>query len=89
LAEKLWSAPELLRTNSRFAEGSAKGDVYSFGIILQEIALRKGTFYVGGTPPSCKGLKSKLFFLHISFPYLKTTGAYTRHTEWRTIDSSG
>ncbi|XP_043942824.1 heat-stable enterotoxin receptor-like [Protopterus annectens] len=38
----LWTAPEHLRK-----EGvSQKGDVYSFGIICQEIILRKGTFYM-------------------------------------------
>ncbi|XP_066464942.1 atrial natriuretic peptide receptor 1 [Eleutherodactylus coqui] len=45
-AKKLWTAPELLRMESPNPQGSQKGDIYSFGIILQEIALRNGVFYM-------------------------------------------
>jgi len=43
---KLWSAPELLRLPSPPAEGTQKGDVYSFAIICQEIVYRKGPFWL-------------------------------------------
>ncbi|KAL8602399.1 Nitrogen permease regulator 2 [Nucella lapillus] len=43
---KLWTAPELLRMTSRPPEGSPKGDVYSFGIICQEIVYRNGVFHI-------------------------------------------
>ncbi|XP_038580334.1 atrial natriuretic peptide receptor 1-like [Micropterus salmoides] len=45
-ARKLWTAPELLRTECAPPCGTQKGDVYSFGIILQEVALLRGVFYL-------------------------------------------
>jgi atrial natriuretic peptide receptor B len=45
-ADKLWTAPELLRDPNSPAAGNVKSDVYSFGIILQEIELRNGPFYI-------------------------------------------
>uniref|UniRef100_A0A8C5GD76 Guanylate cyclase n=1 Tax=Gouania willdenowi TaxID=441366 RepID=A0A8C5GD76_GOUWI len=53
---KLWSAPELLRLEAPPPQGTQKGDVYSFSIIVQEVALRRGTFYLEGEPLSPKGL---------------------------------
>ncbi|KAK5621294.1 hypothetical protein CRENBAI_010540 [Crenichthys baileyi] len=44
-ARKLWTAPELLRTECP-PSGTQRGDVYSFGVILQEVALLKGVFYL-------------------------------------------
>uniref|UniRef100_A0A8C6Z5J9 Guanylate cyclase n=1 Tax=Nothoprocta perdicaria TaxID=30464 RepID=A0A8C6Z5J9_NOTPE len=49
----LWTAPEHLR----HANVSQKGDVYSYGIIAQEIILRRETFYTG----ACKDTKEKLY----------------------------
>ncbi|XP_042295204.1 atrial natriuretic peptide receptor 1 isoform X2 [Sceloporus undulatus] len=53
-AKKLWTAPELLRMEVAPPAGTQKGDVYSFGIILQEIALRNSVFYVDGMDLSPK-----------------------------------
>ena len=38
----LWTAPEILRNNEMCVkgEGSMKGDVYSFGMVLYEISSR-------------------------------------------------
>ncbi|XP_036109095.1 heat-stable enterotoxin receptor [Molossus molossus] len=49
----LWTAPEHLRQ----ASISQKGDVYSFGIIAQEIILRRETFYT----QSCRDQNEKIF----------------------------
>ncbi|XP_004693313.1 PREDICTED: heat-stable enterotoxin receptor [Condylura cristata] len=49
----LWMAPEHLR----HASVSQKGDVYSYGIIAQEIILRRETFYTR----CCRDQKEKLF----------------------------
>ncbi|NXA36886.1 GUC2C protein, partial [Eudromia elegans] len=49
----LWTAPEHLR----HADVSQKGDVYSYGIIAQEIILRRETFYT----EHCKDTKEKLY----------------------------
>jgi hypothetical protein len=46
ILDRLWTAPELLRDPNPPAAGTIKGDVYSFGIILQEIELRNGSFYL-------------------------------------------
>ncbi|XP_060916143.1 atrial natriuretic peptide receptor 1 [Labrus mixtus] len=45
-ARKLWTSPELLRTECPSPCGTQRGDVYSFGIILQEVALLRGVFYL-------------------------------------------
>lgn len=42
------------------ARGSQAGDVYSFGIILQEIALRSGVFHLEGLDLSPKGERAML-----------------------------
>ncbi|XP_070292357.1 atrial natriuretic peptide receptor 1-like [Salvelinus sp. IW2-2015] len=53
-ARKLWAAPELLRADSPPPCGTQKGDIYSFGIILQELALLRGVFHVEGDTLSPK-----------------------------------
>ncbi|XP_063074370.1 atrial natriuretic peptide receptor 1 [Engraulis encrasicolus] len=45
----LYRAPELLRQNSMSPNGSQRGDVYSFSIIVQEVVYRRGPFYIPST----------------------------------------
>ena len=45
----LWTSPELLRNSCRSLKGTIEGDSFSFGIILHEILLRKGTFYLSNS----------------------------------------
>ncbi|XP_067320809.1 atrial natriuretic peptide receptor 2 isoform X2 [Anolis sagrei] len=61
-AKKLWTAPELLQRGQLLLSPLAmqKADVYSFGIILQEIALRNGAFYVEGMDLSPKEIVQKV-----------------------------
>lgn len=40
----MWTAPEHLRQRKPEMNGSQKGDVYSFSIVLQEIITRSGPF---------------------------------------------
>lgn len=61
----LWTAPELLRMRCPPPEGTQKGDVYSFAIIVHEIVMRRGTFFLGDNyEPSSRGkLKSERFVI--------------------------
>ncbi|XP_069601573.1 atrial natriuretic peptide receptor 2 isoform X3 [Ranitomeya imitator] len=59
-AKKLWTAPELLRMGRPPPQGTQKGDVYSFAIILQEIALRNGAFCIQGMDLSPKEIVQKV-----------------------------
>uniref|UniRef100_A0A7N8YKA9 Guanylate cyclase n=1 Tax=Mastacembelus armatus TaxID=205130 RepID=A0A7N8YKA9_9TELE len=53
-ASQLWTAPELLRSECRPTCGTQRGDVYSFGIILQEVAVLRGVFYLDTHTPTPK-----------------------------------
>eukprot|EP00075_Anas_platyrhynchos_P013165 XP_027302418.1 atrial natriuretic peptide receptor 2 [Anas platyrhynchos] len=59
-AKKLWTAPELLQKGRLPPQGMQKADVYSFGIIVQEIALRNGPFYIEGMDLSPKEIVQKV-----------------------------
>ena len=50
----LWSAPEFLRDLHAPIQGSQKGDIYSFAIILHEIIYRRGLFAMNETNVTAK-----------------------------------
>uniref|UniRef100_A0A3Q3K720 Guanylate cyclase n=1 Tax=Monopterus albus TaxID=43700 RepID=A0A3Q3K720_MONAL len=86
-AKKLWTAPELLIYDHHPPQGTPKGDVYSFGIILQEIALRNGPFYVEGMDLSPKEIVQKV--RNGQKPYFRPTTDNRCHSEELTILMEG
>ncbi|KAM6902883.1 LOW QUALITY PROTEIN: atrial natriuretic peptide receptor 2 [Xenentodon cancila] len=86
-AKKLWTAPELLIYDHHPPQGTQKGDVYSFGIILQEIALRNGPFYVEGMDLSPKEIVQKV--RNGQKPYFRPTTDNRCHSEELTILMEG
>ncbi|MBN3310748.1 ANPRB protein, partial [Amia calva] len=86
-AKKLWTAPELLRYEGLASLGTQKGDVYSFGIILQEIALRNGPFYIEGMDLSPKEIVQKV--RNGQKPYFRPTTDINFHSEELTILMEG
>uniref|UniRef100_A0A8C5GDG0 Guanylate cyclase n=1 Tax=Gouania willdenowi TaxID=441366 RepID=A0A8C5GDG0_GOUWI len=86
-AMKLWTAPELLIYDRHPPQGTQKGDVYSFGIILQEIALRNGPFYVEGMDLSPKEIVQKV--RNGQKPYFRPTTDNRCHSEELTILMEG
>uniref|UniRef100_W5MWT5 Guanylate cyclase n=1 Tax=Lepisosteus oculatus TaxID=7918 RepID=W5MWT5_LEPOC len=78
-AKKLWTAPEFLRYERVPPQGTQKGDVYSFGIILQEIALRNGPFYIEGMDLSPKEIVQKV--RNGQKPYFRPTTDINFHSE--------
>jgi guanylate cyclase len=51
LRRQLWRAPELLRSLNPPPQGTQKGDVYSFAIVLYEIMGRAGPWGQIEIPP--------------------------------------
>ncbi len=47
----MWTAPELLRMTSKPPNGTQKADIYSLGIILQEIVYRCPPFFMDTKTP--------------------------------------
>jgi len=47
----LWTAPEILRMTERPINGTQKGDVYSFAIIVQEITFRAQPYFCNDADP--------------------------------------
>lgn len=43
-SDLLWTAPELLRSESLRRQGTQPADVYSFAIIMQEVVVRGEPF---------------------------------------------
>uniref|UniRef100_A0A8C2A3S3 guanylate cyclase n=1 Tax=Cyprinus carpio TaxID=7962 RepID=A0A8C2A3S3_CYPCA len=78
-ARKLWMAPELLRMECFPPGGTQKSDIYSFGIILQEVALRRGVFYLEGDSLSPKEIVDRVALGE--WPYLRPSVNPQAHSE--------
>ncbi|KAM4724883.1 atrial natriuretic peptide receptor 1 [Anableps anableps] len=78
-ARKLWTAPELLRKECPPASGSQRGDVYSFGVILQEVALLKGVFYLDSHSLSPKEIVQAV--IQGGVPPLRPSLCFHSHSE--------
>uniref|UniRef100_A0AAY4CY16 Guanylate cyclase n=1 Tax=Denticeps clupeoides TaxID=299321 RepID=A0AAY4CY16_9TELE len=78
-AKKLWRAAELLRMECPPGRGTQKGDVYSFGIILQEVAQRRGAFYLEGESLSPKEIIDRVVLGE--WPYLRPSVNPQVHSE--------
>ncbi|XP_062302021.1 atrial natriuretic peptide receptor 1 [Osmerus eperlanus] len=78
-ARKLWTAPELLCAESPPPCGSQKGDIYSFSIVLQELALLRGVFYLEGDPLSPKEIVERVG--RGECPYLRPSLCSQSHSE--------
>ena len=58
-SDLLWVAPELLRMSGAASTGgTGKGDVYSFGIMLQEILFRNSPFFDSDIPAEGESIYS-------------------------------
>nr|XP_032809470.1 atrial natriuretic peptide receptor 1-like [Petromyzon marinus] len=77
--KRLWTAPELLRLEEVAPRGTQKGDVYSFAIILQEIALRSGPFYLEANHLTAKEIVQRVKLGE--WPYLRPTVDPGGHSE--------
>ena len=61
----LWRAPELLRSTPSDFRGTPKGDVYSFGVIVQQIVLKTPPYGIAGSEWDESGLKAKDIVLEV------------------------
>ena len=67
----LWTAPELLRQPTMPLKGSQKGDVFSFGIILQEILFHASPYFATDLTP-----KGEYFIFPTATIYLTPNGTH-------------
>ncbi|XP_078693882.1 atrial natriuretic peptide receptor 1-like [Branchiostoma floridae x Branchiostoma belcheri] len=67
--DQLWTAPEILRGKT---ERSQKADVYSFALILHEIAFRRGVFYQEGSQLSPKDIVTRVALSLSGVPFRPT-----------------
>ena len=77
-AELIWTAPEILMLGVKASqEGTDKGDVYSFGILLQEILYRNSFFFGSDVSaegrPMCRQSRFFFFFIRLLLPVVATS----------------
>jgi len=76
-SDLLWTAPELLRSPALRKTGTQPADVYSFGIIMQEVVVRGEPFCMLSLSPEGIVLTVKLIIPSLFvLVYLKLDGKY-------------
>lgn len=81
LSELLWTAPELLPASGVPGQGTLKGDVFSLGIILQEVLTRSPPY--GSSGLSAEGTPHPSLPL-IELPCAHEFWAYRETQAWST-----
>jgi serine/threonine protein kinase len=91
LSDLLWTAPELLRNSSLHKTGTQPADVYSFGIIMQEVVVRGEPFCMLSLSP--EGTSSLIHLDSLKYCIFRGTNhpnhinAEERHSKIPTLDS--
>lgn len=78
LLDQLWTAPELLRDPALERRGTLAGDVFSLGIIMQEVVCRSTPYAMLELTPEGKVPWDRVGTLHLKQPGQTQRGSLIR-----------